>query len=107
MALFSIPKQPFAHETFTADGTVKTLTQATFDDDANLKKRKASGAFITVETESVIATFDGTTPVASTTGHTFLANDVIVLETYQQLLTFKFTKAGANNARVGVTYFRT
>lgn len=105
MPLFHIPKAPFTMERLSAISTTPvTLTADTYNDVTN-RQGKADGAFLTVEGESIIYTVDGSTPSASN-GHTAAALDAIVLETYASIVKFKCIKAGANNATVQVTYFR-
>ena len=89
------PMAEIERERLSVDGTVKQLANK---DDPGL-----FGAFITVEGDSVRATWDGTDPVASTTGHLFAAGDSFRLNNAAAIQNFKVTQeTGA--AALEVTY---
>ena len=82
-------------ERVAVDGTVKQLAMK---DDPGL-----SGAFITVETDSVRVTWDGTDPVASAAGHLFAAGDSFRLNSAAAIQNFKVTRQTGDCA-IEVTY---
>ena len=120
MATFSVTGvnlQPMAgsHESLSVTtGAVVTLTATkyiskTLTGYPNPTEQKvlAEQAFITVVTNTVRWTVDGTTPTtgATGTGHDAAAGDVIVLDGHDAILSFKVI-AATGTGTLKVTYFR-
>jgi hypothetical protein len=93
----------FAYETLPSDGTVKTLTSATYE--AGLDGTRVRAAYISVETNAIRWRCDGGNPDASTTGHQTVANEDILLLGYQNVKNFKFTQVSAGGS-LKITYYR-
>jgi len=85
----------------TVSNTALTLT---IPSDTN--GRPANFALMTVETNPVRWTIDGTTPVAVTTGHKLNAGDALELRGQDNLASFKVIRDGAADAALEVTYGR-
>ena len=96
-------------EKITVDNTIKTLTAAKYSN-LSLGGVDARSAYITIEgtagTNDIRVTFDGTDPVASTTGHLLKASTDLVVYGYQNLAGMKFTREGGSSGTIQVTYFR-
>jgi len=91
----------FAFEQITVNGAVG-FTSATFN--PSNTGGPAQRAVVTVETDQVRYTIDGTTPT-STVGHLLAVGDVLVLEGRKNLSNAKFIKV-TNNATISCTYER-
>lgn len=118
MSAFLSKLTPFAQESIVADATVKTLTAATYDATAEalaqtlptnsaLVRKKARAAQVIVDSANAIrATEEGTNPVAATTGIVYNQNDAKILESYEAITKFKFTREPAANSLIQVIYYR-
>jgi len=95
--------QPFAYETLTADGTVKSLTKSVF---LPAGEAPARAALISYDLQPVRVRMDAGTPVALGDGHAFNDKDFQVLRQRNEMLSFRFTKDGATNGTLRVTYYR-
>jgi hypothetical protein len=91
---------PKDYEAITANAVV-ALTAATYNAAAN--GAKECRAFITLETNQIRYTLDGTTP-SSTVGHLLNPDESLVLENMSQIRGFQAIKV-ANDASLKVTYF--
>lgn len=89
----------FAYEKMTVTNAVKTLTAATYVSG----DKKARVAYLSVETNGVNFTYDGTTPSA-TEGHLLNAGESITINGYANISQFKMFRSGAADATVKVTY---
>lgn len=106
---FAIPKKPFASEAITVSNTVKSLTAATYLGAASTNlKYPATGAVITVSTESITYKLDGTDPTAATNGHlqTPTTGFPIILESLEEIQKFRAIRSAGADAIIHVTYFR-
>lgn len=117
MPFFNSRKNVFKREVLTVSSVAIGLTAANYDataehannpgNQSGAKSRKASGAVLTIEANSIRVTKDGTTaPVAATTGTKLNSGDTYVLETYQDIVFFKAIRDGASDATVQVEYYR-
>ena len=100
---------PFAREAITVDHTVKSLTAATYNCSAEVdttKMGKAKVALLTTETADIRVTFDGTDPVATTTGHLLTPGSSLTVENYETITKIKATREGSTNGSIQVTYWR-
>lgn len=85
--------------------TAYTVQQAAAANKYNVPDILPKGAIITVETNSIRWTIDGTAPVATTgPGHLAAANDVIYLDSFQKIKEFQAIREGAADAALEVTY---
>lgn len=91
-------------EKLTVSTAVKTLTAANYGDTSG-KKSPACAAIISVDSQPIRFTLDGTTP-DSNTGHGADANDIIVLSSIAQIEKLKMIREGGSDAVVQVTYLR-
>jgi hypothetical protein len=101
-----------SYESLTSTTAVKTLTATKYRVVSVLGSGSpahtvatviAEEALVTVETNSIRWTVDGTTP-STTVGHLAAAGDVIDLEGFDAIRKFQFTRASADGA-IHVTYF--
>ena len=93
-------------EKITVSTTAIGPSTASIITGSGLSLKKAGNATITIETASIRATFDGTTPVdATNTGHVFAAGTVLTLESYTQIQKFKMVRVGGTDATVNITYW--
>lgn len=118
MPAFNFKVAPFASETIAVDGTVKTLSASVYNalaeviaqpnpNQASLLPKKARAAMVVVDNANPVrATEDLTVPVAATTGTVYNSNDAKLLESYEAIAKFKFTKEGGTNSSIQVTYYR-
>jgi len=90
-----------ARETITVADTAKTLTTATYV----TTTFQTLFARINVTTAQMRATFDGTAPVASTTGDLLNPSDTIEVWGTADLGNFKAIREGSTSAVLQVTYF--
>jgi hypothetical protein len=93
---------------------VKTLTEAKFTNyslsgltvPTSQALTSARCAFITVEaTNGLRYTFDGTDPVASTTGHLLAGGGSITIYGYSNIKKLKMIRDGGTDAAIKVSYF--
>jgi len=95
------------YEKLTVTNAVKQLTvtkyKAQLDALPDLLKT-AKTAVITSETDSIRYTFDGTDPVAATTGHLLLAGSVLTVHGYANIAKLKMIRVTAD-ATIHVSYF--
>lgn len=108
--LFNIAKSPFARERLTFDATALPLTTATFNPTGSVAK-PARGALLTVISGALFySAIPGVTPTNDATvagiGIPVAANGQILLETFEQVQSFKAIRNGATAAVVEVVYFR-
>jgi hypothetical protein len=97
----------FAHETLTVSTAVKTLTAATYEPTGDLHQQvKPRAILVTVHAQPLRYTFDGTNPVAATTGHYAAAGAEIFIGGYQNIKNFKAIRDGGTDSSIGVTYFK-
>ena len=89
----------FAYEVLTVTTAVKTFTAATIVSG----DKKARVAYITVESQPLNFTYDGTTPSA-TVGHNLTAGSVLVLTGYANIAAFKMYRSAGADATVKVTF---
>lgn len=66
----------------------------------------AVSAFISVESQPIRWTVDGTAPVATTTGHKATDTDTITLNGIDAITKFRAIRDGGTNATIHVTYFK-
>ena len=90
----------FASERLTVGGTAVGLTSATYAPASG----PARSAFITVETDQIRFTLDGTTPTSSR-GHVIDAGGSLVLQGIEEIRAFKAIRV-TNSAPIEVTYKR-
>lgn len=91
-------------EKLTVNDSVDVLTASKYQDTAG-QGRPASAAIISVDSQPIRFTLDGTTPDA-TTGHGANADDVIILSSIAQIKALKMLREGGSDATVQVTYLR-
>lgn len=97
----------FGHETLTVSSVVKTLTASKYEPTGDLPQQiKPRTVLITVHAQPLRYTFDGTDPVAATTGHYAAVGAEIFIGGYQNIKNFKAIRDGATDASIGVTYFK-
>ena len=89
----------FAYEVFTVSTTALILTAATYAPG----DRKAQTAYITVESNGVNFTYEGTTPTSSV-GHNVAAGGSVTISGYKNIQNFKMIRSGGADATVKVTY---
>lgn len=95
----------FAYEAITVSSAVKTLTEATYNPaTSNEDSPRAKRALITVETDQIRYTYNGTTPTSSI-GHLLSAGDVLSLNGYGNIKRFKAIRV-TTDASIKVTYER-
>jgi hypothetical protein len=93
-------KAPFAYEAITVN-TATGLTKATW----NVSGAKDVSAMLTLETDQIRYTLDGTTVPTNAVGHLMNPTDSLILENSVALNNFKAIKV-TNNASLKVTYFK-
>ena len=91
----------FAYEAITVSNTAIGFTTATYAPDTYGVAHKA---FITVETDSIRWTCDGTTPT-SAVGHLAAAGDIIEIEGIANVAAFKAIRV-TTDASIKVSYSR-
>lgn len=89
----------FAYEVLTVTTAVKTPTAATLVSGS----KKARVAYITVESQPINFTYDGTTPSA-TVGHNLTAGSTLVLTGYANIAALQMYRSAASDATVKITY---
>lgn len=89
----------FAYEALTVTTAVKTPTAATIVSG----DKKARVAYITVESNPINFTYDGTTPSA-TVGHNLTAGSTLILTGYANIAALKMYRSGGADATVKITY---
>lgn len=107
MATFHARLVPFARERITISSSALPLTASVYDDHSAsvlADRRHALAARITVYTNSIYWTEEGTTPSASA-GDTGAAGDIIYLETYEAIKKFKAIRV-TGDAPIEVVYYR-
>lgn len=67
--------------------------------------KRMEEAFVTVETNPIRYTLDGTTPTAAV-GHLLQPGDSLVISGVTALTTARFIRQGAADGAISVTYFR-
>ena len=97
------------YEKLTISNSVKQLTAAEYDNVAfpgTEEKADAQETFVTVEaTNGFRYTFDGTDPVASTTGHLAAGSSSFTIIGFNAIKKFKAIREGGSDAVIHVTYF--
>lgn len=92
-------------ETIAIDATVKSLSATCYNPVSGpYQGRQANSATITVDTNRVRFTTDGTAPVATTTGHLLEVGQSVVIEGYMNLKRAKFTKEDLGDGKIQVSY---
>ena len=109
------PLKAFASEAITIDDTAggKALSTAEYADTttagtgygSGLYKRRVKLAVVTVETQQLRWTCDGTAPTSSV-GHLANVADSIILEGYDNIVAFRAIRATGSSSAVYVTYYR-
>lgn len=96
----------FDSEQIATDGTVKTLTAATYNatGDAACRQCRAQDAQVQVLANQIYYTLDGTTPSANA-GKVGYVGSIICLSGYDAIKKFKFTQVSAAG-EIDVDYFR-
>jgi hypothetical protein len=89
----------FAYEVLTVTTAVKTLTAGSYI----VGDKRAQVAQLTVESNGVNYTYDGTPPTA-TVGHNLPAGSSLVIQGMHNIENFKMFRSGASDATVKVTY---
>lgn len=89
----------FAYEKITVSTSALPLTAATYVSG----DKRAQVAHITIESQPVNYTYDGTTPTA-TEGHNLIAGSTLVLTGYSNIVAFRIIRSGASDATIKVTY---
>lgn len=96
------------YEKIAVSTVVKTLTAGTLEKTTTAVAHdigRVRLAFITVETNSIRYTEDGTAPTSGDVGHLVTAGSVITIFGFQNLKNFKCIRDSAD-ATIRVTYFR-
>lgn len=105
---------PIGYETVTVSNTAKQLTEAKFTNysltglavPTDQALANARCAFITVEaTNGLRYTFDGTDPVAATTGHLLAGGGSLAIYGYTNIKNLKMIRDGGSDAAIQVSYF--
>ena len=105
-----------SYEKLTVTNAVKTLTSTKYNVRPNPTNFGEGGgrfqtttlaeeAFITVETQPIRYTVDGTTP-STTDGHLAAAGDTIYLEGFDNIARFQCIRSTGSDSTIHVTYFR-
>lgn len=89
----------FAYEALTVTTAVKTPTAATYVSGS----KKAQVAHITVETNGINYTYDGTT-ASATVGHNIAAGGTLTLTGYTNIAALQMYRSGGADATVKITY---
>lgn len=92
----------FAGEAITVAATAIGPTAATH---ASATTRKATRAYVTVETASIRVRYDGTAPTAAI-GHLKQAGEEFVVEGSANIAALLMIRTGATSASVHITYER-
>ena len=92
----------FAYEAIAVSNSAKSFTTATY---APATYGPASRAFVTVETDQIRWTCDGSTTPTSTVGHLANEGDVIEIEGIQNIGNFKCIRV-TTDASINVSYSR-
>lgn len=103
-AAFFAHRKPYATEQLTVSTAVSTPTAATVDNSATPFNFRATGATLTVGSNGIIYTLDGSTPTA-TNGLT-LASASLNLAGYQTIKALKMIRSGGSDATVNLAYFK-
>lgn len=89
----------FGYEAFTVSTTALALSASEYVSG----NKKAQVAHITVESQPINYTYEGTTPTSSI-GHNLTAGSTLTLEGYANIVAFRMIRSGASDATVKVTY---
>lgn len=89
----------FGYEALTVSTTALALTAAEYVSG----DRKAQVAHITVESNPINYTYEGTTPT-STVGHNLVAGSTLTLAGYANIVAFRMIRSGGADATVKITY---
>lgn len=92
----------FAGEAITVADTAIGPTAATH---VATTTRKATRAYVTVETASIRVRYDGTNPTASV-GHLKQAGEEFIIEGSANIAALKMIRTGSTSASVHITYER-
>ena len=87
-----------------ASYTIAATGGASAGNDFGINRREASYALVQVLAQALNFTLDGTTPTAAI-GYLAAANDLIHLNSAQEIRAFKAIRNGASDSTVEVTYF--
>jgi hypothetical protein len=93
----------FARERLTISTTAVVLTAATY---SPASVPAAKSAKISVETNPIRYTLDGSVPLAGSIGHPVAAGAEIVLRSEEEIRAFQAIRTGGSDAFLEVTYFR-
>ena len=111
MAQYELPDSKreggaYAYEAITVSTTAIGITATVVDpgEATNASEGPAGTAFLTVETNSIRFTLDGTTPEAAV-GHLLAAGDSLIIRGLQNIRNLRMIRATAD-ASVKVTVFR-
>lgn len=83
--------------------TVSTVALALTSSEYVSGDKKARIAYITVESNPINFTYEGTTPT-STVGHNLTAGSTLILEGYANIVAFRMIRSGGSDATVKITY---
>jgi hypothetical protein len=89
----------FGYEVQTVSTTALALTASEYVSG----DRKAQVAHITVETNPINYTYEGTTPTAAV-GHNLIAGSTLTLAGYANIVAFRMIRSGGADATVKITY---
>ena len=101
---FFVHRKPYATEQLTVSTAVSTPTVATVNNTGSPFNFRASAAQLTVGSNGIIYTLDGSTPTA-TNGLT-LASATLTLAGYQTVRALKMIRSGGSDATVNITYYK-
>lgn len=100
---------PYAFETITVSTVPIGFTASKIAPTASQLQRdlgKARAILVSVEAQTIRYTFDGTTPVAATTGHQAFDKDGLTFNNLQSMLNFRAVRDAGVDAKLQVTYLR-
>jgi hypothetical protein len=91
------------YETITVNSTVTGFTASKI---APSGGNQIIGALVSVETQPIRYTLDGTDPAGGGTGHKLLSGDFLEVWGSQVLADFQVVRDNTTNATLRVTYFK-
>jgi len=103
-AEFFVRRKPYATEQLTVSTAVSSPTAATVNNTSAPFNFRPSAAQLTVGSNGIIYTLDGSTPTA-TNGLT-LASGSLTLAGHQTVRNLKMIRSGGSDATVNLTYYK-
>lgn len=109
MATFDVKKVCMGRERLTVSDTVKVLTPSVYNGTQETapiagRRNKATAAIVTVMSESIWVTREGTDP-SSTAGVLLSERDQYPLGSYSEIAKFEALRATGTDATIEVEYF--